>query len=400
MKNIINTDPQIYTIDNFLSDEECEHFINISKDKFTQALVSGNNGGLLSTNRTGKNCWINHDNDDITLKVAKRISELVDYPLENAESFQIIHYDKSQQYYNHCDGWLFNNSEKSNRCLLNGGQRMVTALVYLNNVEKGGETRFTKLDINIEPDKGKLLVFHNCYKDTNIVHKLSEHSGMPVIEGEKYAFNLWFRQQSRDKLYKYNYANTNEEQINTHDINILEKKMIISDNPLIYTIDNFLTELERDILIDKINNLKNTSYNVSREIYWINNNDISDLINKFSKILNISEKYFENLQIVKYYIGSSHYNYYDAFDNTTEIGKVYMKNRGQRLWSIMGFLENNNSKLKFNNINKEINIDKGKIVIIKNIIENTDNRDINTIKTITPIQKRDLYIFNLWIREK
>lgn len=392
-------EPTIYAINNFLSDEECDHYINISKDKFKQALVSGNNGGILSSNRTGKNCWINHDNDEITLKVAKRISEIVNYPLENAESFQIIHYDKSQHYYNHYDGWLFNNSEKSNRCLLHGGQRMVTALVYLNNVEKGGETRFTRLKLNIMPDKGKLLVFNNCNKDTNTVNEQSEHSGMPVIEGEKYAFNLWFRQQSRDKLYKYKYVNTNEEQINSHDINILDTKMIISNNPLIYTIDNLLTEKDCNILIDKIKYLKNTSNNKSREIYWLKNNDISDLINKISKIINISSDYFENLQITQYYIGSAHNNYYDSYTND-DIGQKYMKNKGQRIWSVMGFLNNNKAKLKFNKINKEIDLDKGKIVVIKNTIQNTENRDINTIKTITHIQDKELYVFNLWIRNK
>jgi hypothetical protein len=77
-----------------------------------------------------------------------------------------------------------------------------------------------------------------------------------------------------------------------------------------------------------------------------------------------------------------------------------MKNKGQRIWSIMGFLQKNNAKLKFNKINKEIDIDKGKIVVIKNTIKNTENRDINTIKTITPIQERELYVFNLWIRYK
>ena len=52
----------------------------------------------------------------------------------------------------------------------------------------------TKLNIDIKPKKGKLLVFENTYKNTGIKHELSEHCGCPVIQGEKYAFNLWFRE--------------------------------------------------------------------------------------------------------------------------------------------------------------------------------------------------------------
>ena len=144
---------------------------------------------------------MSHNTDDITLRIANKICKLVEYPIENAESFQVIYYDKTQEYRNHYDAWKFDGSDKSRRCLIRGGQRMVTALVYLNDVEKGGATKFTKLDISVEAKKGRILVFHNHENNTNTVHPLSEHAGTPVIEGEKYAFNLWFRQQDRKKDY-------------------------------------------------------------------------------------------------------------------------------------------------------------------------------------------------------
>ena len=34
-------------------------------------------------------------------------------------------------------------------------------------------------------------------------HYMSEHAGMQVIEGEKWAFNLWFREKSRKVEYEY-----------------------------------------------------------------------------------------------------------------------------------------------------------------------------------------------------
>jgi prolyl 4-hydroxylase len=203
---IISENPYIYIIDNYLSDDKCNHFIDLVKNNLEQALVSDDSGGVVSKGRTGKRCWVNHNNDKITEETAKEISKLVNYPLENAESFQVIYYDKNEEYRNHCDAWQFDKSKKSERCLLSGGQRMVTALVYLNDVEKGGTTKFTKLNISVEAKKGRILVFENCIKGTNIVDVKTEHAGMPVIEGYKYAFNLWFRQQNKNKKYVHNYV--------------------------------------------------------------------------------------------------------------------------------------------------------------------------------------------------
>ena len=63
--------------------------------------------------------------------------------------------------------------------------------------------QFTKLNKDVYPEKGKLLVFHNVYENTINKHFLSEHAGMPVIKGEKYIFNLWFRECSKLRLYYF-----------------------------------------------------------------------------------------------------------------------------------------------------------------------------------------------------
>ena len=63
------------------------------------------------------------------------------------------------------------------------------------NVEKGGETDFRELNIKIKPKKGKIIVFQNCLNDNKTPHPDSIHAGLPVLEGEKYAFNLWFHEK-------------------------------------------------------------------------------------------------------------------------------------------------------------------------------------------------------------
>lgn len=189
-------------MDDVLNKEECEHFIQISKASLTRARVSADSKGVISEGRSGSNTWIAHDYDKITLSVATRIATHVGMPLEHAEKFQIIHYDISQEYRSHYDSWDHNGSEKTMRCMRKGGARLRTGLVYLCDVEEGGGTKMTRLDIVVKPKQGRLLVFENCQRDSNEKHIDSLHEGMPVIKGEKFAFNLWFKECTRSMLYR------------------------------------------------------------------------------------------------------------------------------------------------------------------------------------------------------
>lgn len=193
-RDVLCADPLIFTIDDFIDGETCEHFVRLCKGNMARALVAGADAPAVSSGRTNTNCWIHHDTDAVTKSVADRLSQTVGLPLSNAESYQMIHYNEGEKYNPHYDGWREDGSDKSQRCLRRGGQRMATALVYLNDVASGGETTFTKLGIRVQPVRGRLLVFHNVHGGTNQLHEQSEHMAAPVANGEKFAFNLWFRE--------------------------------------------------------------------------------------------------------------------------------------------------------------------------------------------------------------
>jgi len=192
-------DPLIFTLKGVLSAEECEHFISISANKMKRSKVSGygkeaEKNNHLDDRRTSSNCWLGHTEDAITKSVVKKISQLVQIPDSHAESFQVLHYTNSQEYQPHLD--TFDNEDQGFKSYLeNGGQRVITALAYLNDVTKGGETSFPNVDKIVTPEKGKVVVFHLCKKGTFEPNLKALHGAMPVIEGEKWAFNLWFRQK-------------------------------------------------------------------------------------------------------------------------------------------------------------------------------------------------------------
>ncbi|MEM9091452.1 MAG: 2OG-Fe(II) oxygenase [Cyanobacteria bacterium P01_F01_bin.53] len=195
---LLNEEPGVYVLEDFLSDTEITSLVEAGNLKLQRALVSTDASGVVSKGRTGRNCWIPHDHSPTIRSLAKRISQLVELPLCNAESFQLIHYFQTQKYSAHYDAWEAD-TERGKRCMARGGQRLVTCLLYLNDVEKGGGTCFPKLDLEVAAKRGRMVIFHNCFAGTNVRHPNSLHGGMPVELGEKWACNLWFREKSREK---------------------------------------------------------------------------------------------------------------------------------------------------------------------------------------------------------
>lgn len=192
----LHSDPDIWLFDDIATPEEITTLIERGSEILKRAEVSGDTGGYVSAGRSGSNCWIPHHHNELTLQLATRISDIVAIPLSNAESFQVLHYGPGQQYRPHYDAWRAGSS-KADRCLARGGQRLVTALLYLSEVKSGGSTRFPELGIEVRAAPGRMVLFHNCHAGTNRVHERSLHGGMPVELGEKWAVNLWFRERAR-----------------------------------------------------------------------------------------------------------------------------------------------------------------------------------------------------------
>ena len=151
-------DPILYVVDNFLSNDECDAFIEASEGKLQPSTVINLDNELQHENRTSENCWIEHDANDIVHEVSKRLSILVQIPIRNAEQYQLVYYKKGAKYMPHFDSFDYE-TEDGKKYWEPGGQRMITVIAYLNDVEEGGETGFPKLDINIPPKKEMWLFF-------------------------------------------------------------------------------------------------------------------------------------------------------------------------------------------------------------------------------------------------
>ena len=157
------------TIDNFLSDEKCEEFINNYnyKDLLT---ISKINGTILDTeyrnSTSGK-----FENKDFTDYVYDKIKLYLPQKIDNYEihsinpRFTFMKYIFGQYFKSHCDG----------NQTFNGVTSFITLQIYCNTVpcENGGGTQFNTnnseySNLIIQPVKGKLLAFEQDF---------SEHQG-------------------------------------------------------------------------------------------------------------------------------------------------------------------------------------------------------------------------------
>jgi prolyl 4-hydroxylase len=116
-----------------------------------------------------------------------RISDLMGPSIEYAEGLQILKYLPGQEYKAHHD--YFTSTSKASK-----NNRISTLIMYLNDVEEGGETYFPKLGFSVSPKKGMAVYFEYFYHNTEL-NDLTLHGGSPVVKGEKWVATQWMRKQ-------------------------------------------------------------------------------------------------------------------------------------------------------------------------------------------------------------
>ena len=105
---------------------------------------------------------------------------------------QILHYGVGGEYQPHFD--YFEPEESGSAAhLRRGGQRISTLIMYLNDVDAGGETIFPDLGLTVAARKGGGVYFSYCDSQGNLDRR-TLHGGAPVQRGEKWISTHWLRQ--------------------------------------------------------------------------------------------------------------------------------------------------------------------------------------------------------------
>lgn len=121
------------------------------------------------------------------------VAGVLGVPEKYIEPLQLVRYSRGQQYTCHVD-W----SPKGDPGLWIFGQRVATALVYLNTLPEGcgGETAFEQLGLSIAPRTGTAVLWPNV-DATGRPDPAVVHEAKPVLcdNETKYAVNVWVRGQ-------------------------------------------------------------------------------------------------------------------------------------------------------------------------------------------------------------
>lgn len=181
-----SSDPWIMTFDNFLQEGEAEGFLETTVNHFERSLA----GDVVSPVRTSQQAWCQMPQcvDDRRVNtVHERVVNVTGIPKENAEFFQVLHYEPGQFYKTHHDQNTHPDSLS--------GVRLFTFFIYLHAPESGGQTHFPNLNLTIQPVKGRAILWPNVYDhDLREPDLRTEHEAMPPILGSKYSANLWLHQ--------------------------------------------------------------------------------------------------------------------------------------------------------------------------------------------------------------
>lgn len=188
----INDIPPIYEVRNFLSKEECHHLMNRALPYLeTSKVVDSNNIAKQNKERTSTSCYFSRESN---INICERLSKIVNKDVNCFELLQVGRYLPNQFYRQHYDS-IPPHSKLGKPFCKNGGNRIITALIYLNDVKQGGHTFFPKLDIRVKPEQGKLLIFFPSFTNGK-VDKKALHTAEDAID-EKWVSQIWIRQNER-----------------------------------------------------------------------------------------------------------------------------------------------------------------------------------------------------------
>jgi prolyl 4-hydroxylase len=185
--------PHIVVFGNVLSDDECDALIAAAKPRLNRSLtVETKTGGEeLNADRTSNGMFFRRDENEVVKTLEKRLAALVNWPVENGEGLQILHYKPGTEYKPHYD--YFDPAEPGTPTILKrGGQRVATIIMYLSEPEKGGGTTFPDVQLEVAPKRGNAVFF--SYDRAHPSSK-SLHGGAPVIAGEKWIATKWLRER-------------------------------------------------------------------------------------------------------------------------------------------------------------------------------------------------------------
>jgi len=141
--------------------------------------------------RVGDGTWI-QEPCNINDRFKQIVAGITGLPVENQEASHFVRYGIGGKYDTHHDFFTEGMQDYAAH-ISRGGNRVFSAILYLNYGFEGGETNFPDLNLKVTPIAGKIFVWRNLTTDGKLFDK-SRHAGLPVVKGTKYIIIIWVRE--------------------------------------------------------------------------------------------------------------------------------------------------------------------------------------------------------------
>jgi prolyl 4-hydroxylase len=192
---------QLYTWKNFLVPEICDAVVALIDQRLRDSTTADAFADpKVRTSRTSDIGMLGHD---LIMQLDELMAEAIGIHWSYTDVTQGQRYDLDQEYKAHYDYFIPGTREHQVFCQLSG-QRTWTFMIYLNDVEEGGGTRFRRLEKTIMPEKGKAVIWNNLNPD-GTVNPYTIHHGMKVRKGSKYVITKWFRERGWGDMFPPEY---------------------------------------------------------------------------------------------------------------------------------------------------------------------------------------------------
>lgn len=190
----VSQDPAIVTLEALVPPPVCRWLIEHGRGRLAPGRVNHISDGapIPDPMRTARAAPFSLLDMDIVLAMTlERIARATGLHVHQFEPANLLHYAPGQEYKAHFD--FINPAVPGFREQLSiFGQRIATALVYLNDDYDGGETAFPTLGFKFRGQPGDALVFLNVGANGQ-PHRASLHAGLPPVRGEKWVLSIWVR---------------------------------------------------------------------------------------------------------------------------------------------------------------------------------------------------------------
>lgn len=187
--------PVVTVLDNVLSAAECDQLIALATPRLAPSTIVDPASGMdtASAARSSHGMFFRPQETALIERIDRRLAQLMQLPLENGEGLQVLRYGAGAESTPHFD-FLMPTNAANVASLARSGQRVSTLVMYLNDVDHGGETVFPEAGLAVAPRRGSAVYFEYCNADGQL-DPLSLHAGAPVLAGEKWVATRWMRQR-------------------------------------------------------------------------------------------------------------------------------------------------------------------------------------------------------------